>query len=114
MKRWIVRLGVLMVLDFVAPSEAAVYGVTQLTHNGTSNAYPHISGANVAWSGQLGSDPNNQQIFLYNGTTTTQLTNSGLYNTVGGVSASNVAWAGGGVVSTFTMEPARNNSLTTT
>ena len=74
----------------------AATNTTQLLPNSLGATNPQILGSSVVWSSAVGSDPNNQQIFLYNGTTTTQLTNNGSHSTSTSpqVFGSRVVWDG--------------------
>lgn len=73
-------------------SYASVGRTDQLTRNATEDTAPEVSGFNVIWSGNDGTD---SEVFFYNGTTRatpTPLTNNSINDVAGGISGSNVVW----------------------
>jgi Ca2+-binding RTX toxin-like protein len=65
--------------------------VTQLTSNGYNDYVTAISSNNVVWYGLDGYD---NEIYLYNGTSTTQLTNNSYDDYATAISGNNVVWYG--------------------
>jgi len=87
-----VRITVILAVGLVALVSSQVsadWTVTQLTNNSTADYAPQISGSNVVWYAFDGSD---DEIFLYDGSTTTQLTNNSTGDYDPQISGSNVVW----------------------
>jgi beta propeller repeat protein len=65
--------------------------VTQLTDNEFSDSNPQISGNHVVWQG---SDGNDTEIYLYNGSKVIQLTDNSVNDTLPQISGNHVVWQG--------------------
>ena len=93
------RFGLIASIALVAvalnpiPASAAWF-TTQLTENEYVDRYPQISGNNVVWEGYEGG--NDDEIFLYNGSSTTQLTNNGYHDYAPQISGNSVVWQAAG------------------
>ena len=75
----------------LAPVEAKSWITTRLTNNSYYDTAPQVSGEYIVWAGSDGQD---QEIFLYDGTSILQITNNSSNDSSPKNSDSNVVWRG--------------------